>query len=115
MTVDRTPTHLADMLQFVQELRGLAMGLEAAAFTRQRVLCLAVENLFINVGEAAYRIDEAARLQLPDIPWRQAIGLRNILAHGYETVAHEILFKTIQDDLPALENAVAAALARYLK
>lgn len=115
MTVDRTPAHLADMLQFVQELRGLVIGLDVEAFIRQRVLCLAVEKLFINVGEAAYRIDEAVRAQLPDIPWRQVIGLRNILAHGYEAVAHEILFKTIQDELPALENAVTAALARYPK
>lgn len=93
MTVDRTPAHLTDMLQFVQELRGLALGLDVDAFTRQRVLCLAVEKLFINVGEAAYRVDEAARAQLPGIPWRQVIGLHNILAHGYEAVAYEILFK----------------------
>ncbi|WP_082836538.1 HepT-like ribonuclease domain-containing protein [Acidovorax sp. GW101-3H11] len=48
---------------------------------------------------------------MPDIPWRKVIGLRNILAHGYEQVAHEILFKTIADDLPALETAVLRALA----
>jgi len=38
------------------------------------------------------------------------IGLRNILAHGYEQVAHEILLKTITDDLPTLERAITQAL-----
>ncbi|MBN9340217.1 MAG: DUF86 domain-containing protein [Comamonadaceae bacterium] len=50
---------------------------------------------------------------MPDIPWRKVIGLRNILAHGYEQVAHEILFKTITDDLPALEAALRHALAAH--
>ncbi|MBS0293268.1 MAG: DUF86 domain-containing protein [Proteobacteria bacterium] len=111
MTVDRTLAHLADMLRFVQELRPLAMALTAEEFAQQRILCLAVEKLFINLGEAAYRVDAQRAQQIPDIPWRRVIGLRNILAHGYEQVAHEILFKTITDDLPALEVALQHALA----
>jgi len=111
MTVDRTLAHLADMLRFVQELRPLAMALTAEEFAQQRILCLAVEKLFINLGEAAYRVDAQRAQQIPDIPWRRVIGLRNILAHGYEQVAHEILFKTISDDLPALEVALQHALA----
>lgn len=45
------------MLQFVQELRALVAPLSAAEFAQHRVLCLAVEKLFINLGEAAYRVD----------------------------------------------------------
>ena len=111
MTVDRTPAHLADMLRFVQELRSLVVSLNAEEFARQRVLCLAVEKLFINLGEAACRIDAQRAGHLPDIPWRKVIGLRNILAHGYEQVAHEILFNTITAELPALEAALLRALA----
>ncbi len=84
--------------------------MSATEFSLQRVLCLAVEKLFINLGEAAYRVDTHRTQQLPEIPWRKVIGLRNILAHGYEQVTHEILFKTIADDLPALEMAVRRAL-----
>jgi uncharacterized protein with HEPN domain len=98
------------MLRFVQELRGLAQGHTLESFTDNRVLCLATEKLFINVGEAANRIDEQARQSWPQIPWRRVIGLRNILAHGYEQVAHEILWRTIIDDLPDLEAATAQVL-----
>ena len=108
--MDRTPAHLADMLRFTQELRSLANGHTLETFTSNRVLCLAVEKLFINLGEAAYRVDSESASQWPDIPWRRVIGLRNILAHGYEHVAHEILLKTITDDLPTLEHAITQAL-----
>jgi uncharacterized protein YutE (UPF0331/DUF86 family) len=39
------------------------------------------------------------------------IGLRNILAYGYETVAHEVLYRTIEKDLPDLEAALQRALS----
>ena len=45
------------------------------------------------------------------MPWRQIIGLRNILAHGYEQVDHETLFRTVIADLGAVETALAVALA----
>lgn len=112
MTPDRTPAHLADMLQFTLELQTLAQGNDTMAFTRNRVLCLAVEKLFINLGEAASRVEETKCAAMPDIPWRRIIGLRNILAHGYEQVAHEILHKTILEELPALSASLQQQLSR---
>lgn len=41
------------------------------------------------------------------------IGLRNILAHGYEQVEHETLFNTVTRDLPQLEEALSQELLRY--
>ena len=35
------------------------------------------------IGEAAARLTEATRAQNPTIPWRQIVGMRNILIHGY--------------------------------
>lgn len=110
---DRTPAHLADMLQFVQELRSFVHGVPLDAFVQNRVLCLATEKLFINLGEAASRMAPQATMAMPDIPWRQIVGLRNVLAHGYEAVAREVLFKTANDDLPGLEKALLAALDTY--
>ena len=113
MTIDRTPAHLADMLQFVQEIRGLLADQTLDAFLANRVLCLATEKLFINIGEAASRIDVVQCEQMPGIPWRQVTGLRNILAHGYEQVEHETLFNTVARDLPRLETALSQELLRY--
>lgn len=110
MSLDRQPAHLADMLGFVQELRTFAQGHTEEQFCANRILCLAVEKLFINLGEAAYRIGSAGPQRWPAIAWRRIIGLRNILAHGYEQVAHEVLWRTIADDLPALEQALELAL-----
>jgi uncharacterized protein with HEPN domain len=111
MTLDRTPAHLCDMLDFVRELRALLQGLALRAYLADRVLTLAVEKLFINLGEAATRLEEPQRAKFPHVPWRQIIGLRNILAHGYEQVDHETLYRTVTSDLAAVELALVEALA----
>lgn len=111
MMADRLPAHLHDMRGFVRELRGLLAGLDVQDFLASRVLCLAVEKLFINLGEAAFRVGDEGPRRWPALPWRQIIGLRNILAHGYEQVAHEVLYRTVHDELPSLDTLLDAALA----
>lgn len=108
--LDRLPAHLHDMRGFTRELRSLLDGVALDAFLGNRVLCLAVEKLFINLGEAAFRTGDEGPRRWPSVPWRQVIGLRNILAHGYEQIAHEVLYRTVQDELPALESTLDAAL-----
>jgi uncharacterized protein with HEPN domain len=98
------------MLQFVRELQGAAAGLTLEQYLTDRLRNLAVEKLFINLGEAALRLVESERSSISGVPWRQVIGLRNILAHGYEQVDHETLFKTITDDLASVETVLAAEL-----
>ncbi len=43
---------------------------------------------------------------MPGVPWRQIIGLRNILAHGYEQTEHESLYRTARHDLQPVAHAL---------
>lgn len=110
MSIDRTPAHLADMLGFVRELRCIVTGRTLQSYLSERILNLAVERLFINLGEAAQRVPEAERASMSDVPWRQIIGLRNLLAHGYERVEQETLYRTATGELVAVEQAIEAHL-----
>ena len=40
--------------------------------------------------------------QNPSVPWRQVVGMRNRLVHGYNSVDLDVLWDTIEDDLPPL-------------
>jgi uncharacterized protein with HEPN domain len=106
----RTPTHVADMLQFIVELQALAGHVSREDYLADRILNLAFEKLFINLGDAANRIDPAQRAGIVGVPWRQIIGLRNILAHGYEQIEHESVYRTASSDLAAVEAALRAWL-----
>jgi uncharacterized protein with HEPN domain len=51
-------------------------------------------------------------LRHPHIPWRQILGMRNILAHEYFTRESEIVWETIKAGLPELAVVCHAELAR---
>lgn len=110
--MDRTPAYVADMLDAARELVSLIDGVPLQAFLGDRLRCLAVEKLFINLGEASRRIDPAQAALIQGVPWARVIGLRNILAHGYEQIEHEVLYKTIVSDLPGLVIALQNWLAK---
>ncbi len=67
-----------------------------------RVLQLALVRLVEVIGEAASRVPANFRDMHPDLPWRQASSMRNLLIHGYDIIRIDILVKTIREDLPGL-------------
>ena len=38
------------------------------------------------IGEAARRVSEETRRQMPDLPWSGMIAMRNLLIHEYDDV-----------------------------
>jgi uncharacterized protein with HEPN domain len=61
-----------------------------------------VERQFEILGEAARGVSSATTELHPEIPWRQIIGLRNIISHQYRRVDYAILWNITQSDLPGL-------------
>lgn len=53
-------------------------------------------------GEAAKNIPESVRAQMPEIPWRELIGMRNRLVHGYFGINNDILWRVISVETPKL-------------
>lgn len=41
---------------------------------------------------------------------REAIGMRNLIAHGYDGVDHRILWATVQNDLPDTAASIRALI-----
>jgi len=54
------------------------------------------------IGEAAYRISPATRESLPDVPWKDIIGMRHRLVHAYFDINLDVLWRTVTDDRPPL-------------
>jgi uncharacterized protein with HEPN domain len=92
---------LEDMLSHASEAVGLLGELSAEAVARERMRELALVRLVEIVGEAASKIPADLRAEWP-LPWAQAVGLRNMLIHGYGQIRLEIVIATVRDDFPPL-------------
>ena len=64
------------------------------------------------IGEAAKALDDDLKSRHPHIPWRQILGVRNILAHEYFTRESEIIWETLKAGLPELAAVCRSELAR---
>lgn len=58
------------------------------------------------IGEAAKMVSPELRAEHPEIPWREAAGMRDKIVHHYFGVDYEAVFLTLRDDLPVLKREI---------
>ena len=93
---------LRHMLDAACEAISFAQGRTRIELDSDRMLVLSLVKAIEIVGEAAYQIAETTRGELPAIPWADIIGMRHRLVHAYFDINLDVLWQTLQDDLPAL-------------
>ena len=93
---------LLDMLIAASDAREFVSGLDFEAFRHSKLHQNAVVRALEIVGEAASQVSDGYRSQHPDVPWKQMIGMRNRLIHGYSKVSLEVMWDVVDRDLPAL-------------
>jgi uncharacterized protein with HEPN domain len=99
---ERDPAYLWDMLQAAREVEAMMTGKDTNTFLGDKVLLRAVECSIEIIGEAARRVSTEYQNTHTEIPWREIIGQRNILAHEYGQIDHYVLYKTVKEDIPEL-------------
>ncbi len=109
---DRDAAYLWDMLETAKEAVEIMEHNDLASFLENRVLLRAAERIVEIIGESARHVSVKGKEATPDIPWHEIIGQRNILAHEYGQIDHELLYKTIVNDIPDLIRHLEKALPR---
>jgi uncharacterized protein with HEPN domain len=62
------------------------------------------------IGEAARRLSDDWKASHQQIPWRAIVGMRHVLVHSYFEIDLDVVWSTVENDLPQLKTAVVAAL-----
>ena len=93
-----------DALNACAELRSFTAGKSYDDVSKDRGLQLIIERLFEVIGEALYRLRNLGEATFDQIQnGHRIIGTRNLLAHGYDIVDHEILWVAATKYLGPLE------------
>lgn len=98
------------MLDAAREAVSFVQGSERGDLEGDRKLVLALVKDIEIVGEAANQITEPTRLRYDRIPWQQIIGMRNRLVHAYFDINLDILWRTVQEDLPGLISLIESMI-----
>ena len=106
-----THTRLLDALDACKRIEHVTLGFDEEMYLRAATATYAVNWLLMILGEAltvAIREDPELEHAIPDA--RSAIGLRNRIVHGYDSVDDRIIWRVLQDNLPRIRAQIEAAL-----
>lgn len=101
---------LADMLEYARDALMVVEDRSAATLAADRIRFLAACRAVEIVGEAASKVSAEGREALPHFAWRNAINMRNILAHDYGRILADVVVDTARNDLPPLIAALELLL-----
>lgn len=98
---------LFDIYSAAKSIRDFSKGLDKNSFQKNEMVVSACERKFEIIGEAFNRLKKKFPEIAKDFPeLEKIIGFRNVIIHGYDIVDAEIVWDTIQNDLPALISRV---------
>ena len=104
---------LYDALQAIVSIQRLTAFASRHDFLSNEMLQLAVAFQFGVIGEAlkkASEQDSSLPVLIPDL--RLMIGMRNRIFHAYDEIDFELLWDTIQSDIPQLQTLLGNMLAQ---
>ena len=90
--------------------RDFVGSLPLSEFKADRRAFYAATRALEIISEAATAAFSLPARAHPDLPWRAIMGVGNVLRHNYDDVAEEQVWRTVREDLPALDRAVAAEI-----
>lgn len=95
--------YLQDMLEASAKALQFVRDIDFQVFSKNEEKVFAVIRALEIIGEAAKNIPKSIRGRYQEIPWEDIVGMRNKVIHGYFGVDIEVIWKTVQEDLPLLQ------------
>jgi uncharacterized protein with HEPN domain len=102
--------YVKDISDSIRDAQEFVKGYGLEDFKGDKKTIYAVIRAIEVIGEAAKKIPNSIRSKYPDIPWKDIAGMRDKLIHEYFGVDLEVLWKTIQQDLPMLKVLISEVM-----
>ena len=114
---------IKDLLHFAQQQADFILKSTADVRSKQDFLLSMSGMVLFNstcmclqsIGEAIRQVDNKTEGKLfskyPEIPWKQIMGMRNILSHEYLSIDPDLIFDIISQEIEPLRETLGRVLA----
>lgn len=111
----RDHSRLLHILQAIDNIMRFTEGKELEEFTDDSILFFAVVKIIEIIGEAAYKLTSEFKDSHPMTPWKQIIGMRHVLVHGYCQVSASEVWGVTKKRLAPLRSQIEAYVSETHK
>ena len=95
-----------DIIDAIRSVNDYTAGLTYEDFTRVKIVVDAVVRNLEIIGEAVNHLPESVLKTRPEVPWSRYVGMRDRITHAYFGVSLQIVWETVQEDLPTLKRVM---------
>ncbi len=96
--------YVEHILMCISKIYNYTKDINKDKFEREEMVQDAVIRNIEIIGEATKKISDNLKSSYLKIPWKEMAGMRDKLIHDYMGVDIDVVWKTIEIDLPELEN-----------
>lgn len=111
----RVPDYLAHILEAIKRISVYTDDIDEVGFLENEMVQDAVIRNIEIIGEAARNIEKhhpEFASEHPEVPWEDMYWMRNRVSHGYFSIDLEVIWNTIQRDIPELEQYTKSVLEK---
>lgn len=109
--MSRDDAALADILRALRRIEDFTQAIDSGSFASDIEKQSAVLHQRLVLGEAVRRLSPDFRERHPSIPWAKMMAMRNLLIHSYDRVDLQIVWDTVEQELPPLLASVEPLLS----
>jgi uncharacterized protein with HEPN domain len=102
-----------DINDAISAIQTYTADLTYEEFQKDRKTREAIILNFVIMGEAIKKIPADISDRYPSVPWKEFAGMRDKLVHEYFQISSEIMWETIEHDLPPLADIIVILLKEY--
>ena len=107
--------YLHDILESIDEVESFVEDMSFEEFMKDRKTKNAVMRSIEVIGEASRHVPVALREKYSEVPWKEIIGMRDKLIHGYSGIDYETVWKATNEDVPSLKKLIQKILKNLEK
>ena len=96
---------LLDIQEAIERIEKYA-GQGSSAFEQDELIQTWIVHHLQIIGEAARALSEQMRDAHPQVPWKEIIGMRNILVHHYFGIDAPVVWSVVENNLQPLKTDV---------
>jgi len=100
--------YLDNILAAISKIEGFTLDITQQDFEKSVLIQDAVIRNFEIIGEATKKISKEFTQSHPKVPWQDMTGMRDKLIHDYIDVDLDVVWKTIEMDLPLLKDLISS-------
>lgn len=111
-SIDRDKNIISHMMKYCDEV---ATAHDDFSHSKEKFMISstyrnAITMPILQIGELSNHLSEEFKLQYRQIPWNAMRGIRNLMAHQYQSVDFDVIWDTSRNDILDLRSFCASYL-----